>query len=211
MAKSVAAWKYIGNGAKSMGIKLCEEGKKYMDKQRLMIGWNKIDEKWLRLANVSESTLKRFWQCKDISPDSFRAICKAVDVDLAKEWDLLIEGDKKDSTRVKDLKQFNDIYVSSSDVSITKFIVTIRGIGIFDEKNTQLIRQDLDILKDILSECDIKFPASPIQQLDLQKTRFTIYVNGFAFLDENDKFLVQDILTHLENLLIKIYVKIMPI
>ena len=193
-----------------MGIKLCEEGKKYMDIQRQKKGFNKHDEKWCTLAYVSDSTLKRFWRCEEITPENFSAICKAVDVDLEKHWNLLIEGDKKDSTRVKDLKELKSIYTLTSDVSITKFTITVRGVGIFDEYTTQLVRQSLDNLKNFLTEFYIQFPASPVQ-LDLSKTKFTIHVNGCGLLDENDQLLVQDILRELEYLLIKTCVEMIPI
>lgn len=210
MMRSLAACKFLGNGAKLMGVKLCKKGKEHMDTQRKKQGFRKYDEKWWTSAHVSESTLKRFWAGTEICPESFRAICEAVDVDLAKEWDLLIEGDKKDSTRVENLKELKDIYTFNSEVSIKKFKITLRGVGVFDERTTQLVRQSLDDLKDFLSASYVQFPASPIH-LDLPKTKFTINVNGFGILDENHLLIVQDILRELEYLLITIHVKMMPI
>ncbi|MGB3292558.1 MAG: AAA family ATPase, partial [Phormidesmis sp.] len=57
------------------------EGLKLIDQFRLQKGWKKIDSQWLNSANVSRSTLKRFWKGHRLQQDTFTGICKAVGIE----------------------------------------------------------------------------------------------------------------------------------
>jgi inactive STAND len=65
-------------------------------KDRINIkGWTQYDEKWRKAADVSEITLKRFWQNKEnLDRKTFEAICQAVGEN---DWQSITEefGDNK--------------------------------------------------------------------------------------------------------------------
>jgi SEFIR domain len=62
-------------------VKASNEWLTKVDHARRAKGWRKQDESWAMAANVSISTLKRFWSQLDIGQESFAAICKSVEMD----------------------------------------------------------------------------------------------------------------------------------
>ena len=69
--------------------KVSLEGLKIVDQFRLQKGWKKIDSQWLNRANVSRSTLKRFWNGNHLQPDTFTGICRAVGIE---DYDCVAEA-----------------------------------------------------------------------------------------------------------------------
>jgi WD40 repeat protein len=64
------------------------QGLEIVDRARLHKNWNKTEKKWRERADVSQSTLGRFWMQKPIKHESFVAICEAVGVDWEQVVDL---------------------------------------------------------------------------------------------------------------------------
>lgn len=101
----------------SMGYALSMKGKQEMDKLRRTKKWSKYDHQWCYKANVSQSTLKRFWGVLDggVSESTFIAICEAAGLeDVAEKWDWLVEQEKIDSTHPHDLKSLDDMQIINS-------------------------------------------------------------------------------------------------
>jgi uncharacterized protein YjbI with pentapeptide repeats len=69
-------------------IKASLSGLSVVDSSRKRKGWNKYDSRWTDAANVSFSTLKRFWMGKPISKEAFTTICEAVGMDWQQITDL---------------------------------------------------------------------------------------------------------------------------
>lgn len=55
-------------------------------------GWSKHACSWANQAEVSVPVLKKFWQCKPIREENFKAICKAVGVDI---WEAITNKQNK--------------------------------------------------------------------------------------------------------------------
>jgi WD40 repeat protein len=64
------------------------QGLEIVDRERKHKGWNKAELVWQTRADVSKSTLDRFWMQKPIKHQNFVAICEAVGVDWEKIVDL---------------------------------------------------------------------------------------------------------------------------
>jgi hypothetical protein len=62
-------------------------GLKIVNQARQQLGWKKIPYSWYSKAEVSEPTLKRFWQRANILRDNFDRICQAVEVDPEEIWE----------------------------------------------------------------------------------------------------------------------------
>lgn len=100
-----------------MGYTLSITGKPLMDRLRRIKRWSKYDHKWCREANVSQSTLKRFWGVIDggVSEATFIAICEAAGLeDIAERWDWLVEQEKIDSNYPNDLKSLDNMQILKS-------------------------------------------------------------------------------------------------
>ena len=75
-----------------------EQGLEIIDQARRKKGWNKDAPAWIDAANdllkdtkngsVSRSTLQRFWRCKPIRQENFKAICKALGID---NWEKIVD------------------------------------------------------------------------------------------------------------------------
>ena len=63
-------------------VRASKEGLERIDRARKRFSWTKTHtESWWQDAQVSQSTLRRFWAREPIRQDNFIAICKAVKVD----------------------------------------------------------------------------------------------------------------------------------
>ena len=88
-----------------------KQGLEIIDRARRKKGWNKDAPAWIDAASdllkdtengsVSRSTLQRFWRCKPIRQENFKAICKAVGID---NWERIV--DKNLSPKQSLLKNF---------------------------------------------------------------------------------------------------------
>jgi WD40 repeat protein len=56
-------------------------GLQEIDSARLVLGWNKTDDRWLEAAEVSRATLNRFLKREKVKHDTFVNICKAVGIE----------------------------------------------------------------------------------------------------------------------------------
>ena len=65
-----------------------KQGLEIVDRARTMKGWTKAAPAWGDKASVSITTLKRFWQGKAISHESFVNICQAVEI----SWEQIVDG-----------------------------------------------------------------------------------------------------------------------
>jgi WD40 repeat protein len=63
------------------------QGLEIVDRARRHKGWNKTELAWQTRADVSKSTLDRFWMQKPIKHQNFVAICEAVGV----EWEQIVD------------------------------------------------------------------------------------------------------------------------
>jgi WD40 repeat protein len=63
------------------------QGLEIVDRARRHKGWNKTELAWQTRADVSKSTLDRFWMQKPIKHQNFVAICEAVGVD----WEQIVD------------------------------------------------------------------------------------------------------------------------
>jgi hypothetical protein len=68
-----------------MAIKASSVGLEIIDRARELKGWNKTGLPWQVQADVSRSTLDRFWMQKPIKRQNFEAICVAVGVAVWQE------------------------------------------------------------------------------------------------------------------------------
>ena len=59
-------------------LQASKEGLIKIDHLRRVKGWNKYDAAWCDQALTSQSVLKRFWQGKSVTHDSFVAICEVI-------------------------------------------------------------------------------------------------------------------------------------
>jgi WD40 repeat protein len=69
-------------------LKTSLRGLEIVDRARRHKGWNKTETAWQVRADVSKSTLDRFWMQKPIKHQNFVAICEAVGVDWEEVVDL---------------------------------------------------------------------------------------------------------------------------
>ncbi|WP_293157076.1 MULTISPECIES: ATP-binding protein [unclassified Microcoleus] len=65
-----------------------KQGLEIVDRARRKKGWTKGADAWVQKASVSISTIKRFWQGKAISHESFVSICQAVGIN----WEQIVDG-----------------------------------------------------------------------------------------------------------------------
>lgn len=71
----------------AVSIRVSRQALTTIDDIRTMRGWTKADQQWLKEAQVSSSSLRRFWRGDAITRDSFIRICKAVGV----EWQNVVD------------------------------------------------------------------------------------------------------------------------
>ena len=62
-------------------LSLSKAGLEIVDRARQLKGWNKAEIAWQVQADVSKSTLDRFWMQKPIKQQNFVAICVAIGID----------------------------------------------------------------------------------------------------------------------------------
>jgi predicted NACHT family NTPase len=82
-------------------------GLEIVDRARQKKDWTKIQVAWQVAAEVSKSTLDRFWMGKPIKRQNFKAICTAVGVDWEQVIDELPEIEQTNITRKSNLAQVN--------------------------------------------------------------------------------------------------------
>lgn len=69
-------------------VRASTEGLEIVDRARRKKGWTKtVTSEWLRKANTTQATLKRFWRRQRIDRYAFKGICSAVDVN----WEEIVE------------------------------------------------------------------------------------------------------------------------
>ncbi len=73
-------------------LRASESGLAIAEGARQRRGWNRTANVWLHKANVSQSTLNRFWASKPIQRASFIAICEAVGVNWQEITDASFPG-----------------------------------------------------------------------------------------------------------------------
>ncbi len=101
-----------------MGYKLSQKGIELMNKQRREKRWSKYDNDLLDAANVSRSSLQRFWGVVNggVSEDMFITICQAAGLDdVLNRWDELAEEINRDSTYPNELTIDNMNIVGTAD------------------------------------------------------------------------------------------------
>jgi WD40 repeat protein len=87
-------------------LKTSLQGLEIVDRARRHKGWNKTEVAWQVRADVSKSTLDRFWMQKPIKHQNFVAICEAVGVD----WEQIVDLpaiEPTNITRKSNLAQVN--------------------------------------------------------------------------------------------------------
>ena len=84
-----------------------ETGLEIVDRARQKKDWTKAEVAWQVTAEVSKSTLDRFWMQKPIKRQNFKAICTAVGVDWEQVIDELPEIEPTKITRKSNLAQGN--------------------------------------------------------------------------------------------------------
>jgi WD40 repeat protein len=82
-------------------------GLEIVDRARQKKDWTKVEVAWQVTAEVSKSTLDRFWMGKPIKRENFKAICMAVGVDWEQAIDELPEIEPRSITRKSNLAQVN--------------------------------------------------------------------------------------------------------
>ncbi len=82
-------------------------GLEIVDRARQKKDWTKIQVAWQVTAEVSKSTLDRFWMRKPIKRENFKAICTAVGVDWEQVIDELPEIEPSNITRKSNLERVN--------------------------------------------------------------------------------------------------------
>ena len=87
-------------------VRLSDAGREVVAARVTIRGWNKMSMVWVDFAEVSESTLKRFWQQRPIRIDNFMRIAKAAGID---DWQSIvapenIELDESEDHATPDLK-----------------------------------------------------------------------------------------------------------
>ncbi len=79
----------------AVALRVSEQGLKLVDQARRKKGWTKIADAWLRAAETSPSTLKRFWRGMPIARENFIAICQALGLD---NWEEIVEDSPTQQT-----------------------------------------------------------------------------------------------------------------
>lgn len=77
-------------------LRASTEGLKVVDKARRKKGWTKTEKAWVDLALTSKSTLRRFWTGNSIHSDTFKEICKAVEV---RDWEDIADSQTSEQIR----------------------------------------------------------------------------------------------------------------
>jgi HEAT repeat protein/DNA-binding Xre family transcriptional regulator len=105
-------------------IRASQKGLKIIDRERRKRGWNRKAPAWINAANISRSTLQRFWKGQPIRQESFLAICKAVGID---NWEEIVDyypGSYSRTTTVQEVKDVDIIVhllvqdLASEDISV---------------------------------------------------------------------------------------------
>jgi HEAT repeat protein/DNA-binding Xre family transcriptional regulator len=107
-------------------IRASQKGLTIIDQERIKRGWNKDARAWIDAANISRSTLQRFWKEQPIRQENFLAICKAVGID---NWEEIVDyypGSYSRTTTVQEVKDVDIIVhllvqdLASEDISVRK-------------------------------------------------------------------------------------------
>ncbi|MEO1428509.1 MAG: hypothetical protein AAFV71_05460 [Cyanobacteria bacterium J06633_8] len=136
--------------------KLSQEGLEEIEEKRQLKGWNRTSKRWARMADSSESTLKRFLRGEAISAEHFMNLCKAVGIE---DWQSLVDWKSvdRDSTRVTSKLYSKSLSQSETERQKTKYSLTVTGI--FTEDQKLQIEGILEALKKLLSNTDIVFKS----------------------------------------------------
>jgi WD40 repeat protein len=96
----------------SISLKVSAKGLKIVDQARSKMRWSKTDVAWQVKADVSKSTLNRFWMQKPIKNENFVAICVAVGVEdweqVADSPQVALQSTVQNNPRLEEFK--NQIY-----------------------------------------------------------------------------------------------------
>jgi len=158
-----------------MGFSLCEQGKVFMHKQKEENRWNKYDQQWYSKANVSESTLKRFWGLPPgVDKYTFIHICEVAGVSNASEmFEWLTGGCQEDSTCINpedlidvDMKSMTDMSLqeSSLNAKLTENISSCSlnsNLAILVRHQSYLTQTEQDLVNHILDDLKVNYLSSP--------------------------------------------------
>jgi hypothetical protein len=119
-------------------LKASEQGLAIIDKLRRKKGWAKKDKAWYGLANISESTLGRFWKREPITQEIFVNICTVIGAN----WEEIYEDSDAQLLEQKNISEHNDHNTSPRGM----YIPHSRCRRVWGREN--LIEQTLDRLTD---------------------------------------------------------------
>lgn len=174
--------------------------------------WSKYDSQWMGKANVSGSTLKRFWGVIDggVSQDTFIVICEAAGLlNVVKRWDQLAEEVKKDHTHSNELKSLDDITMVNSSTEINSkknvtFLADYFHLRVSSQTTLTLAQQDLvnDILEELKEHIINAYTrlvskSNPIPSSETHQYKCRLVISGFVSAE--NKWIVDDILEELKH------------
>ncbi|MGK7954943.1 MAG: hypothetical protein AB4063_06740 [Crocosphaera sp.] len=188
-----------------MACKLSKkQGIEIMERQRIKNRWSKYDSKWLGEANVSVSTLKRFWGVIDggVREDTFIIICEAAGLnDVIDRWDELAETVRKDSTCPKELKSFDDMETVDDSTEISSktcpifseevFTLRIRSQITLTQPEQNLVNAILEDLKENLLNGYTRLNVKPNPITASSQTHqysCTLKISGYVSSDNKSMF-----------------------
>ncbi|NER28555.1 MAG: hypothetical protein F6J89_13210, partial [Symploca sp. SIO1C4] len=87
-------------------LKASQKGLEIIDIKRRRRGWTKCANIWANTANISQTTLKRFWRRIPIRQENFVAICEAVKID---NWEEIVDSSYVVTPR-KDNSDTSELY-----------------------------------------------------------------------------------------------------
>jgi len=179
-------------------MKLNKESIAFIDKQRLLKGWNKYDKEWRKKAGVSESTLKRFWRRKSISVVCFASICKAIEIDT---WHIYVDWKDNDSKIPSVMDELKEVFTFSPQLGTTKFTISVRGVGILDVDEIAIVSAILEELKKILQRFDycLRRIEELISQSELSKYKYLVSGIGIGIFGHDESYLVREIFNNLKS------------
>ncbi|TAE56087.1 MAG: NACHT domain-containing protein [Nostocales cyanobacterium] len=193
-------------------VKATKKGIEIIDQKRRKKDWNKKDFRWCKEANVSESTLGRFWRRIPIQTEAFRYICEAVNF---QEWETIIENDSSYEKQLKtDFFAYNDNWVGREEL-LKKLLIKaenncrvliiagMTGIG----KTALAERLIIDLQSDYLKSDWTKLIAENFDHQDQNRNFTTIAAKWLELMGKtldidqrNDpEFLLAELLKNLQN------------
>jgi WD40 repeat protein len=149
-------------------------GLEIVDRARQKKDWTKVEVAWQVTAEVSKSTLERFWRQKPIKRENFKAICMAVGVDWEQAIDDLPEIEPRSITRKSNLAQVNQPVIQELEEFGQQVAQWFQALGF---KQDSLPRREGKYL-----EWAIQVPQRRAKW-DLVLIRATIHEVGLSDLD----------------------------